>query len=100
MISRKSTFFLGIFIFVIPFLGFPMFWKTSFTVLSGLTLLLLSVKLTIPKRNFKPRTRKEKVTPVYVESIPVSPIDDTIETAEVVKPRGRRKSEVKSDIRL
>ena len=71
MITRKSTFFLGIFIFLIPFLGVPTSWKTFFTVASGLGLVALSVKITLPKKQIKPKTRKEKITPVFVENSPI-----------------------------
>lgn len=73
MINRKSTFFLGIFIFVIPFLGIPGSWRTFFIIVSGLALIVLSIKITLPKRNLKSRVRKEKITPVFVESVPVYP---------------------------
>jgi len=84
MITRRSTFFLGIFIFLIPFFGFPTSWKTTFIVLSGLLLIWLSVKITftLPNRNIKPiakaptkrpRVKKEKVVPLTIENISVSP---------------------------
>ncbi|MCX6701585.1 MAG: hypothetical protein NTX96_00040 [Candidatus Zambryskibacteria bacterium] len=79
MINRKSTFFLGIFIFVIPFLGVPSSWRTFFIVISGLTLIILSIKITLPKKNLKGRIRKEKITPVFVESIPVYPKENIVE---------------------
>ncbi len=79
MISKKSTFFLGIFIFFIPFLGLPTSWKTSLIVISGLTLISLSVKITIPKKTSKSRIKREKVTPVFAETAPIYPKDNTIE---------------------
>lgn len=79
MINRKSTFFLGIFIFIIPFLGVPSSWKTFFIVVSGITLIALSIKITLPKKTTKSRVRKEKVTPVYVESIPVYPKENMVD---------------------
>lgn len=81
MISRKRTFFLGIFIFIIPFLGFPSFWKNLFIMLSGIFLVFLSVKINIPKKPNRIRGKREKATPVFVESIPVYPKDDTIESS-------------------
>ena len=71
MISRKSTFFLGVFIFLIPFLGFPSFWKTIFVTFSGATLVLLSVKIVIPKKSIRNKIKRERATPVYVENIPI-----------------------------
>ena len=84
MIHRKSTFFLGIFIFLIPFLGFPTSWKTTFVIISGLVLIGLSIKITLPKKvaSTKSRVRREKVTPVFVESIQTYPSDNTLETKE------------------
>lgn len=79
MINRRSTFFLGIFIFVIPFLGIPSSWRTFFIMISGITLIILSIKITLPKKNTKSRVKKEKVTPVFVESIPVYPKDNSVD---------------------
>ncbi len=62
MINRRSTFFLGIFILLIPFLGVPTSWKVTLTIFSGLALSLLSVTITLPKRTFRPRPKKEKFT--------------------------------------
>lgn len=73
MINKKSTFFLGIFIFLIPFTGFPSSWKTAFIVISGLVLMFMSVKVSLPKKNIRSRIKKEKVTPVFVENIPIYP---------------------------
>lgn len=94
IIDRKTTFFLGIFIFIIPFLGFPSVGKAVLTIISGIFLVTLSVKLNIPKKQAKSRVHREKVTPVFVESVPVvSPKNDTIEVASQVsepKPAHRR----------
>lgn len=70
MIERKSTFFLGIFVFLIPFLGVPSSWKTFFIVVSGLYLIFLSVKIPMPnvapKKPVKsPRVKKEKAPPGF-----------------------------------
>jgi hypothetical protein len=75
MIQRKSTFFIGLFIIlIVAFLGLPSAWKAGLLIVSGLALMALSVKITLPKRNIKPRVRrKEKVTQVFVESVPVEP---------------------------
>ena len=85
MISRKSTFFLGIFIFVIPFLGFPSSWKTTLIILSGLTLIALSIKVSLPKKNVKIKSKKGRSTPVFVENIPIYPANDTVERADLSK---------------
>ncbi len=73
MIKSKRTFFLGIFIFFIPFLGLPSSWKSGLIIISGLALVAMSVRLSLPKKNVKPRVRREKVTQVFVESAPVYP---------------------------
>lgn len=74
MITNRRTLFLGIFIVLIPFLGFPSTWKTFMIVISGLTLISFSVEITIPKKIPK-RTlrRKETITPVFRESIIIPP---------------------------
>jgi len=86
MIYRKSTFFLGIFIFIVPFLGVPGSWRTTFIVLSGIALVILSVKITLPKKNLKSKTRKEKVTSVFVESIPVYPKENAVDGITAPNP--------------
>lgn len=87
MISNKSTFFLGIFIFLIPFMGFPSSWKSVFIIISGIALVLMSVKITLPKKTSKTRSRKGKSTPVFVENIPIYPRDNTIESGTRVSNR-------------
>jgi len=74
MISNRRTLLLGIFIIIIPFLGFPSAWKTFMILLSGLTLISFSVNITIPKKI--PRRivrRKENVNSVFRESIITTP---------------------------
>ena len=63
MIQRKSTFFLGIFILLLSssFLGLPSSWKNTLMFLSGLALIFLSVKLTLPKKILKDMPQKEKI---------------------------------------
>ena len=84
MITRKRTFFLGIFIFLIPFLGVPTSWKTLFVTVSGLGLVAMSVKITLPKKQVKTKTKKEKITPVSVENFPIYPLEDKVKS-EVLK---------------
>ncbi len=80
MISRKSTFFLGIFIFIIPFLGVPSSWKTLFITISGLILVILSVKISLPKKTNRSKIKREKVTPVFAQNVPIYPKDGISET--------------------
>lgn len=71
MIKNGKTFYLGIFIFLIPFLGLPSSWRTFLVVVCGLVLILMSVKVSLPGRATPRRLRKrEKVTPVWSESAP------------------------------
>jgi len=72
MIKSRRTFFLGIFIFLIPFLGFPTSWKTFLVVVSGIALIVMSIKISLPKKTLAKRPRKkEKATPVFVENSPM-----------------------------
>ena len=85
MIQRRSTFFLGIFIFLIPFTGFPTSWKTSFIIFSGLALIALSVKIVLPNKHLvkpKLKTKKSKIVPIFTQDISTHPQDNTIEKAE------------------
>ena len=107
-INRRSTFFLGIFIFLVPFLGVPSSWKTFFIVVSGIVLVLLSLKINIPKKYIarqkmkkdkpflasnetpiipteNPSTVIEEKPEIITESQPVTPIMD-------IKPRTPRRS--------
>ena len=45
MQKARILLFLGIWIVVLPYLGFPYSWKDVFTILSGLGLIYLSYKL-------------------------------------------------------
>lgn len=80
MIERKSTFFIGIFLLIISssFLGLPSSWKTILVFFSGLSLVVLSVKFTLPKKSIKRLSKKEKITPVFVESVPTVQQKDNI----------------------
>lgn len=73
MIQNPRTLSVGIFIFILPFLGFPSFWKTLFIMLCGFFLIASSLKISIPKKSAKRPRRKDKVTPVFVENSPVFP---------------------------
>ncbi len=80
MISRKLTFFLGIFIFLVPFMGLPTSWKTAVIIICGLVLITSSISLTIsiPKKTVKHKTKKEKNSKISVEGIAVYPKDNII----------------------
>lgn len=96
MIQNKSTFFLGIIIVIIPFLGFPGFWKTLFIVVAGIFVASSSIKIVLPRKasRSRNRTRREKITPVFVDSAPVYPKDDTIENA-IPRSHSKEKIDIK-----
>lgn len=73
MIKNKKTFFLGVFIFLLPFLGLPTSWKMTLVTISGIFLVLFSVKISIPKK-LPRRAPRKRATPVFVESMPVQPV--------------------------
>lgn len=104
MIQRKSTFFLGIFILIVSssFLGLPSAWKTILVFFSGITLVVLSVKFTLPKKSLKRLNKKEKTTPVIAESSKVQGTP-AIEIAPIVQKVGKeiapRKSVRRMDIK-
>jgi len=54
------------------FLGIPKSWKVILTIISALGLIVLSIKIVVPKKSkiLRPR-KKEKVTPVFVENMPI-----------------------------
>ncbi len=74
MINHKSSFYLGVFVFIIPFLGFPTVWKMVLVVVAGVFLILSSIKISVPKRIFKNKTKKEMTVPIMeisrTESVP------------------------------
>ncbi len=87
MISNHKTFFLGVFIFIIPFLGLPSSWKTILIVLSGTYLAVQSIKVSfLIKKTFKPIRKKEKVTPVFVENMPMQRFEPRVEVREDSAP--------------
>ena len=52
-------------------LGIPSSWKALLLFVSGLALIVSSVKITLPKKNTKHRVKREKVDPVVLENIPI-----------------------------
>lgn len=75
-----------------PFIGLPTFWKTGLAVVIGAVLVFSSIELIVPKRNIKSRVKKEKVDEMTIESIPVYPKDNLVESipSEFVKPERKR----------
>ena len=82
MIKYKGTFFLGVFIFLIPYLGLPTFWKTTLITICGILLVLSSIKISIPtKKISRTRIKKEKPIGVNMEGIyPPNPEESASET--------------------
>jgi O-antigen/teichoic acid export membrane protein len=84
-IKNKQTFFLAIFILLVwTFFGIPTSWKIFLTILSALCLIILSVKVELPRRGSmkRPIRRKEKVTPVFSQSAPIN-----ISTLDISLPK-------------
>jgi hypothetical protein len=83
MLKNNKTFYLGLFIFLIPFLGLPSSWRTFLVIVSGLLLVAMSVKLSLPGRSVPRRLRhKEKITSVFSQSAPVTKVEDIISPNE------------------
>ncbi|MEQ1500189.1 MAG: hypothetical protein ABL917_02330 [Parcubacteria group bacterium] len=96
IINRKSTFFLGIFIFLIPFLGLPTLWKTIFTLLAGAFLVSLSVTVSLVRRGSKyNKLKKERVTPVFVENLPPKVAEEVLPVIVEFEPKVEQKVEQK-----
>ncbi|MEI6843426.1 MAG: hypothetical protein WCK48_02880 [bacterium] len=84
MIKQRNTFLLGIFILLIwVFFGIPTSWKIFFTILSGLYLIFISVKISFPKKGIVKRARKkEKTTPVFTENSPIETETKSIDDSQ------------------
>lgn len=59
MINHKTTFYLGVFVFLIPFLGFPTSFKMGLVVFAGIILVLTSIRIPVPKRILKNKNFKK-----------------------------------------
>lgn len=42
--------------------------------------MLMSVKISLPKKTSRIKSKKERSTPVFVENIPIYPKDNTLES--------------------
>jgi len=80
MIYNRKTFFLGLFIFLIPFFGFPSSWKMAMTIASGLVLMALSAKFEVKK----PIRQKRKEKPF--KSVAVQHETTETETSDFSQP--------------
>lgn len=87
MLKNKKSFFLGLLIFIIPFLGIPLSWRFGLIVFLSLILMLSSVKFELPE-NFSSRTlkslksrRKEEGNDTFfnkIENHPEPPIETPV----------------------
>lgn len=66
MVTDKKTFFIGLFIFITPFLGLPLWWRFTLIILSALSLIIFSIKLELSKKtsskSLKLPRKKQKIT--------------------------------------
>jgi hypothetical protein len=88
MIERKGSFYLGVFVFIIPFLGFPTMWKMFLVVFGGVLLILTSLKVPTPRKNLKPKFKKEDSfleTSVVINE-PIKNIEPVIVSAPASAP--------------
>lgn len=79
MINRRSTFFFGLIIFLLPFIGLPTLWKTVLSVAVGFILVISSIDFSFHKKISKPRHKKEKPVEHVYESIPLYSKDNVVE---------------------
>ncbi len=82
MIKQRNTLLIGILVIIIPFLGFPSWFRTSSIVLLGFLLIAFSIKLELPKKPLKRTRKKERVTEVFVENMPKIKTEDQSSTDE------------------
>ncbi len=83
MISNRKTFFIGLLIFIIPFLGVPTSWKMALMMIVGFYLVATSLRISLPpslggKKPTKTVRRKGKATPVFMENMPMESTRDVI----------------------
>lgn len=79
MINHKGSFYLGVFVFVIPFLGFPTIWKMGFVLFAGILLILTSIKIPTPGRILRNRKQKNEI-----EIVPETQQSQIIESTPIV----------------
>lgn len=98
MINRKGTFFLGVLVFLMPFIGLPTFWKTILYMFIGSMLVLSSIEFYIPKKLSKPKLKKEKVQDITIENIPIYPRDNILDSpiiVETVTPKPEKRKVIR-----
>ena len=85
MITKKSTFFLGLIIVLLAtsFIGFPSWWKAFFLSVCGLILIFMSVKVTLPSRHSSTKRPKKKEKEIRI--VPESPASESVENNGIPK---------------
>ncbi|MFZ2523387.1 MAG: hypothetical protein WAW92_03285 [Minisyncoccia bacterium] len=100
MIDRKSTFFIGLLIFLLPFLGIPNTWKSFFMVGVSIVLVISSIKISFPVRSTKSKIKKDKIKELGSDVVPVYPRDNIVDiNPEVPVIRNLSKPERKKTVR-
>mgnify|MGYP003455438035 FL=1 len=91
MIERKGSFYLGVFVFVIPFLGFPTMWKMILVVIAGFSLVMISIRIPSPRKNFRTKIKKEnspQPSEVVVSEIINEPrVSEPVVTEAIKEPK-------------
>lgn len=80
MIEHKGTFYAGVFIFLIPFLGFPTMWKMVLVAIAGFLLVVVSLKVPLPRSVLKNKLKKE----ILISSNSISNIKHDVKIDNVV----------------
>jgi len=72
MTKNRTVLFIGLFLFLIPFLGFPSKWEAFFQIVFGIVLMAVSFSSTIKRRAAvrKPRRKREIETTSVIASVP------------------------------
>lgn len=70
MIQNKGIFFIGVFILIVSssFIALPSLWKTILIFLSGVILILSSIRFTLPKKPQKRLRKKDKQPVIFTDS--------------------------------
>src|SRR5579872_4748807 len=92
MITSKRNFFLGVFLFLVPFLGLPSSWKSVLVIVCALVLISFSIRLELRKgMSTKPSRHPNNKVPPQVASSSEDP-------APLKRPARKRKvSQTPSD---
>ncbi len=96
MQNRKTIFAIGLIVFLLPFLGFPLGFKSFLQIVGGLLLMFFASRKSLEKRIVKGKriVRRREKNPVFVESHvdeasdspPISTTQNTVSESEMEKP--------------